>query len=144
MTRILVHILAISVLALPASGQEIEYEKYELPNGLTVILHEDHSLPVVAINSWYYVGSNVSAEELAKAQAGHRTDTVDSYSNLGSILRSATTLLRNKRPFDAPALDLEASAAVSTGELNQLAQEAIPLERGVPEPTELTVNGDGL
>ncbi len=47
MTRTLVHILAISILALPAFGQEIEYEKYELPNGLTVILHEDHSLPVV-------------------------------------------------------------------------------------------------
>ena len=61
MIRTLARILAISVLALPASGQEIQYEKYELPNGLTVILHEDHSLPVVAINSWYYVGSKDEA-----------------------------------------------------------------------------------
>ncbi len=36
---------------------EVRFEKYELPNGLDVILHEDHALPVVAINVWYHVGS---------------------------------------------------------------------------------------
>jgi zinc protease len=35
----------------------ISYRKYRLPNGLTVILHEDHSLPIVAVNLWYRVGS---------------------------------------------------------------------------------------
>ncbi len=38
-------------------GQEVRYEKYKLDNGLTVILHEDHSLPVAGINLWYRVGS---------------------------------------------------------------------------------------
>ena len=38
-------------------AQDVPYEKYELPNGLTVILHEDHSLPVASVNIWYYVGS---------------------------------------------------------------------------------------
>ena len=28
---------------------EIKYEKYTLPNGLTVIAHEDHRLPLVAV-----------------------------------------------------------------------------------------------
>jgi zinc protease len=28
-----------------------------LPNGLQVILHEDHSTPIVAVNTWYHVGS---------------------------------------------------------------------------------------
>lgn len=28
-----------------------------LPNGLTVIVHEDHSVPIVAVNIWYHVGS---------------------------------------------------------------------------------------
>ena len=32
-------------------------EKYTLPNGLEVILHEDHSTPIVAVNTWYHVGS---------------------------------------------------------------------------------------
>ena len=36
---------------------KIKYEKYTLPNGLEVILHEDHSTPIVAVNTWYHVGS---------------------------------------------------------------------------------------
>jgi len=40
-----------------ARGQDVRYEKYKLDNGMTVILHEDHSLPVAAINFWYRVGS---------------------------------------------------------------------------------------
>jgi zinc protease len=42
-----------------ASGQDIKiaYEKFVLPNGLTVIVHEDHKAPIVALNIWYHVGS---------------------------------------------------------------------------------------
>ncbi len=36
---------------------EIRFEKFTLPNGLDVILHEDHTTPVVAVNVWYHVGS---------------------------------------------------------------------------------------
>ena len=32
------------------------FEKYTLPNGLDVILSEDHRLPLVAVNVWYHVG----------------------------------------------------------------------------------------
>ena len=35
----------------------ISHEKLTLSNGLEVILHEDHSLPNVAVNVWYHVGS---------------------------------------------------------------------------------------
>ena len=35
----------------------IPYEKFELSNGLDVILHEDHSIPMVSVNMWYHVGS---------------------------------------------------------------------------------------
>ena len=35
----------------------IPFEKYSLSNGLDVILQEDHSLPTVAVNVWYHVGS---------------------------------------------------------------------------------------
>jgi len=35
---------------------EIRYVKYTLPNGLTVITHEDHRLPLVAVDLWYHVG----------------------------------------------------------------------------------------
>lgn len=40
-----------------ARGQDVRFEKYKLDNGMTVILHEDHSLPVASINFWYRVGS---------------------------------------------------------------------------------------
>jgi zinc protease len=36
---------------------EIAYTKTTLANGLDVILHEDHALPIVAVNVWYHVGS---------------------------------------------------------------------------------------
>ncbi len=35
----------------------IPIERYELPNGLTVVLSEDHTAPIVAVNLWYHVGS---------------------------------------------------------------------------------------
>ena len=35
----------------------IPFEKHTLSNGLDVILHEDHTIPLVAVNVWYHVGS---------------------------------------------------------------------------------------
>ncbi len=46
-----------AVTALTGAQTKLQYEKYTLPNGLTVILHEDHSLPVAAVDVWYKVGS---------------------------------------------------------------------------------------
>src|SRR5665811_1365448 len=53
------------VLALAASGSaqtktkeiDIPYERFVLDNGLTLIVHEDHKAPIVAVNIWYHVGS---------------------------------------------------------------------------------------
>ena len=36
---------------------KLPFETYKLPNGLTVILSEDHTTPTVAVNVWYHVGS---------------------------------------------------------------------------------------
>lgn len=36
---------------------DISYRMFKLDNGLTVIIHEDHKAPIVAINIWYHVGS---------------------------------------------------------------------------------------
>src|SRR6266446_6197160 len=49
----------LTMAAAGASGQDIRiaYEKSVLPNGLTVIVHEDHKAPIVALNIWYHVGS---------------------------------------------------------------------------------------
>ncbi|MEM7306745.1 MAG: pitrilysin family protein [Planctomycetota bacterium] len=48
-------------LAMPLAAQEgglsYDVETYRLANGLLVTLHEDHSLPQVVIDTWYWVGS---------------------------------------------------------------------------------------
>jgi len=40
-----------------AAPLRVPYETFTLPNGLQVIVHEDHSVPVVSVNIWYHVGS---------------------------------------------------------------------------------------
>ncbi len=47
----------------------IPYEKYELPNGLTVVIHEDHSDPLVHVDITYHVGS--AREEIGKSGFAH-------------------------------------------------------------------------
>ncbi len=47
----------------------IPYEKYELDNGLTLIIHEDHSDPMVHVDVTYHVGS--AREELQKSGFAH-------------------------------------------------------------------------
>jgi len=39
------------------SDIDIPYKKFVLDNGLTVLIHEDHKAPIVAVNIWYHVGS---------------------------------------------------------------------------------------
>lgn len=40
-----------------AKDPELPFQKYKLDNGLEVILHQDKSVPLVAVNVWYHVGS---------------------------------------------------------------------------------------
>ncbi|MEQ3659659.1 MAG: pitrilysin family protein [Glaciecola sp.] len=51
------------------SGSTIPYEKYELDNGLTVVLHQDDSDPLVEVNITYHVGS--AREELGRSGFAH-------------------------------------------------------------------------
>jgi zinc protease len=47
----------------------IPYEKYVLPNGLTLVVHEDHSDPVIHVDVTYHVGS--AREEIGKSGFAH-------------------------------------------------------------------------
>src|SRR5215212_1622291 len=58
--RIPTTIALLALLARPLAAQsavEIRYERFVLPNGLTVLVHEDHKAPIAAVNVWYHVGS---------------------------------------------------------------------------------------
>ncbi|MFT3696381.1 MAG: pitrilysin family protein [Kofleriaceae bacterium] len=52
-------LIALAMLAGTAHADDpkIAFEKYKLPNGLEVILAPDPSIPLVAVNVWYHVGS---------------------------------------------------------------------------------------
>src|SRR3977135_2357386 len=56
---ILVLVLALTapVFAQTSTPIQIDYTQFALSNGLRVILHEDHSVPIVSVNVWYHVGS---------------------------------------------------------------------------------------
>jgi zinc protease len=43
--------------ALPLFLTLLSFTQFKLDNGLTVLVHEDHTVPVVAIDVWYHVGS---------------------------------------------------------------------------------------
>jgi len=57
-------LVAAVMVGVPLRGQTpvtptltVPYTQFTLPNGLHVILHEDHSVPEVSVNVWYHVGS---------------------------------------------------------------------------------------
>ena len=63
-TQLLAALLALAVLtpaiaaaAVSPVSVEIPYQKFVLDNGLTLLVHEDHKAPIVAVNVWYHVGS---------------------------------------------------------------------------------------
>lgn len=64
-------VLASMALALPSTAQEIDvpFEKHVLENGLEVVIHEDHSAPVVAVYVYYHVGS--AREEPGRSGFAH-------------------------------------------------------------------------
>lgn len=66
MKRVTVFFVALCLLASMSLAEDkpgyIEYEEYTLDNGLRVVLSEDHSVPVVAVNVWYHVGSAQEVE----------------------------------------------------------------------------------
>ena len=65
-------VLVVCLFAPPparAAGEALAHEKYVLDNGLTVILHEDHRLPLAVVDVWYHVGSR--EEPVGRAGFAH-------------------------------------------------------------------------
>ncbi|HET7620333.1 MAG TPA: insulinase family protein, partial [Gemmatimonadaceae bacterium] len=55
--------------AAEAAIPDIPYRKFVLKNGLTLLVHEDHKAPIVAVNVWYHVGSK--NEKVGKTGFAH-------------------------------------------------------------------------
>src|SRR5580704_1410814 len=50
-------VFACSAMYAQLATVDVPYQKFVLKNGLTLIVHEDHKAPIVAVNIWYHVGS---------------------------------------------------------------------------------------
>lgn len=84
-------------------SQQIQYTKYDLPNGLKVILHEDHSTPIVAVSVMYHVGAKNEKPErtgfahffehlLFEGSDNIKRGEFDSYvSNAGGMMNANTS-----------------------------------------------------
>ena len=96
----------------------ISFEKFTLSNGLDVILHEDHSLPIVAVNLWYHVGSK--DEEVGRTGFAHLFEHVmfegsehhnrsyfDPLQQVGATLNGSTSADRTNYWENVPSNYLE-------------------------------------
>jgi zinc protease len=128
-------------------GFTIPHTKLVLSNGLTVLVHEDHSVPVVAVNLWYHVGSR--NEEPGKTGFAHLFEHFffngsDNYpfgfreamDDLGANNRNGTTNTDRTNFFeDVPVSALERTLFLEADRMGFLAgrinKEMLERERGV-------------
>src|SRR5664280_1937447 len=61
--------VACSTMYAQVGTVDVPFQKFVLKNGLTLIVHEDHKAPIVAVNIWYHVGSK--NERLGKTGFAH-------------------------------------------------------------------------
>lgn len=96
----------------------IVFEKYRLSNGLEVILHEDHSIPVVAVNVWYHVGSQNEEPDrtgfahlfehiMFKGSKHHNREYFLPLQRVGANVNGSTTTDRTNYYENVPAEFLE-------------------------------------
>src|SRR5579872_479290 len=62
-------VAAATVQAQQAPTLDVPYTQFTLPDGLHVILHEDHTVPILTVNVWYHVGS--AREKLGRTGFAH-------------------------------------------------------------------------
>ena len=96
----------------------ISYEKTTLPNGLDLILHEDHSLPMVGVNIWYHVGSkdeevgrtgfaHLFEHMMFSGSKNHDSGFFEPLEKIGANLNASTASDRTNYYVDAPSNYLE-------------------------------------
>ncbi len=125
----------------------IPYQKFVLPNGLTLIVHEDHSVPVVGVDVWYHVGSR--NEKRGKTGFAHLFEHFffngsenyphgfrEAMDDLGANNRNGTTNTDRTNFFeDVPVSALERTLFLDSDRMgflgNYISQAMLERERGV-------------
>src|SRR5258707_14549250 len=139
--------LASGLAAQAAAPLRVPYETFTLPNGLQVIVHEDHSVPVVSVNIWYRVGS--ADERAGRTGFAHLFEHImfmgsqhvptgefdrlleaAGGDNNGSTTEDRTNYYENG-PANAPPLMLYLDADRMGFLLPEMTVEKVDLQRGV-------------
>ena len=125
----------------------IEHKKFVLSNGLTLLVHEDHSVPVVGVNLWYHVGSR--NEKRGKTGFAHLFEHFffngsenyphgfrEAMDDLGANNRNGTTNTDRTNFFeDVPVSALERTLFLESDRMgflaNYISKEMLERERGV-------------
>ena len=129
------------------AAYEIPHKQFVLANGLTLIVHEDHSVPVVGVNLWYHVGSR--NEQRGRTGLAHLFEHFffngsehyprgfrEAMDDLGATNRNGTTN-RDRTNFfeDVPVSALERTLYLEADRMGFLAaqinQAMLDRERGV-------------
>ena len=111
-------LLALAPIAAAGDLPELKFEKYELSNGLDVILHEDHTLPTVTVNVWYHVGSknekpgrtgfaHLFEHMMFQGSENHMDDYFTPLQKIGGAVNGSTTEDRTNYWENVPANYLE-------------------------------------
>lgn len=125
----------------------IKHTKFVLDNGLTLLVHEDHSVPVVGVNVWYHVGSR--NERRGKTGFAHLFEHFffngsenyprgfrEAMDDLGANNRNGTTNTDRTNFFeDVPVSALERTLYLEADRMgflaNYISKEMLERERGV-------------
>ncbi len=124
----------------------IAFEKHTLPNGLDVILHQDRSIPVAAVNVWYHVGSkdeevgrtgfaHLFEHIMFRGTRHHKASHFEPLQRIGATLNGSTTGDRTNYWEDVPSNYLELALWLEADRmgflLDALDQEGFDTERDV-------------
>src|SRR6476620_2101316 len=103
-----------------AATLDIPYERFVLPNGLTVLVHEDHKAPVVSVAVWYHVGSkdepagktgfaHLFEHLMFNGSENHRGEYFEPFEQAGATGQNGTTWLDRTNYYETvptTALDM--------------------------------------
>ena len=129
------------------SDLNIPYEQFALDNGLTVVVHEDHKTPIVAVNIWYHVGSKNEKhgktgfahlfEHLMFGGSEHVEGSyISAMERIGATDLNGTTSEDRTNYFEnVPASSIDYALFAESDRMghfyNTISQEILDLQRGV-------------
>ncbi len=144
---VLIFVCALAACGLFAQDVDIPFKEFTLDNGLTVIVHEDHKAPIVAVNLWYHVGSKNERpgktgfahlfEHLMFGGSEHAKGRyIDAMEKIGATDLNGTTNNDRTNYFEnVPTSALDYTLWMESDRmgflLGQLDQKTLDLQRGV-------------